>query len=70
MLNPQLSACVLFDSPYAKVGVGETTSPQSSFFSTRRGLRPRLVEKRKVLGGAPRGYPALQTSRMGAACVR
>jgi RNA recognition motif-containing protein len=38
------------------------------FFSTRRGRSPRLVEKRMVLGGAPRGYPALQTSRQGAAC--
>jgi hypothetical protein len=43
-----------------KEGFGETLSPPKTFFSTRRGLRPRLVEKKKgswraryPLGGPP-----------------
>src|SRR5437016_2443101 len=44
---------------------GDNVSPKI-LFSTRRGRSPRLVEKRKVLGG----LAARQTSRLGAACIR
>src|SRR3954453_406037 len=55
---------ILNNRTYAKTGLGRQGLPKNPFFSPRRGLRPRRVEKRRVLGG----LQALQTSRIGAAC--
>jgi len=54
------------NSPYAQRGLGRRCLPKPSFFSTRRGRSPRLVEKRRNLGG----LAALQTARRNATCVR
>src|SRR4051812_26108537 len=43
---------------------GDVVSPKNTFFSIRRGLRPRLMEKGKVLGGhSPSKPPVLPKAR-------